>query len=816
MNMPVLQSLPFMSVLAGLGVAGVAAGLGWWVGKRRRAVEEDRGVAQRTQHLEDASRRYRLMVDTAHDLIAITEAGGKLEYTNAAFTRVLGFGKEDLRGQTFTQLVHPRQRAEVASLLAKAGQGAGVQELSIKLARKTGGWAEVEMVAQGLPDANWVIRNVAIHARDVSQRQSILEELARNELRFRDFAGSSADWLWETDTMGRFTYLSPGVANVLGYAGEELQGINQLDVLFKYEEDPARELVISRTERRQPYRELEFWTTAKNGERVCLRLSGVPVLDAQQDFIGYRGAASNITSSKMERDQVFRLATTDHLTGLLNSLRFKEELERAVTLARRHHTQGVVLFIDLDRFKEVNDTHGHEAGDQILQGIADILRENVRSTDVIARRGGDEFSIIMHNISVADASQKVNRMIEAVKAFGIDYHGTRLTVTMSVGMVPYPQEISTNAQDDAPATVQEKSADHLIMAADLAMYRAKDMGRNRLFVDAADATSETVGSVRAQLKWLERLRYCLEHEDFELHYQPIVPDRKNVPPLFEALLRIFDENGKVGSPALYIDAAEHFGLIQQLDLAVVKRVFTTVTALAKTEIEGGKQVQVSINLSCRTLGDPAVLPKLRELYRSTGVNPAQIIFEITETMALHDPAQMRDIDEIKAFIDELKGLGFRFALDDFGSGFTSFRYLKLLPVDMVKIDGEYVKNIVTNKSDKLFVEQMVNLSKGLGLLTVAEFVEDRETLTTLRELGVQSGQGWLFGRPQPDLGSQLQAYRNKAMGEWLETPPLLAASEAAQSTGVTASPAPTQPSSATQASKPGGEKTPRRKKPIAT
>ncbi|MCA3244137.1 MAG: EAL domain-containing protein, partial [Alphaproteobacteria bacterium] len=647
------------------------------------------------------------------------------------------------------------------------------EEFTCQLAKLGGAWASVDLAAHGLPDSDWVVRDVVLHGRDVSQRQTMLESIARSEQRFRDFAASSADWLWETDRAGRFTYISPGVHHVLGFAAEDLEGRGQLDVLFPAEDDPVRELVVSRTERRQAYRELEFWTNAKDGNRVCLRLSGVPVLDAQQEFTGYRGAASNITASKIERDQVYRLATTDHLTGLLNSLRFKEELDRAVTLAKRHSTQGVVLFIDLDRFKEINDTHGHEAGDQILQGVADILRDNVRSTDVVARRGGDEFSIIMHNIAVADASQKVQRMIDAVKAFGVDYHGTRLTVTMSVGMVQYPMAVREGEEE----RLNGKAAEQLIMSADLAMYKAKDMGRNRLFVDAADAGSDTVGSVRAQLKWLERLRYCLEHEEFELHYQAIVPARTTTwphpqgqeRPLAEALLRIYDEHGKVGSPALYIDAAEHFGLIQQLDLAVVKRVFQTQVALQQE----GLGVDVSINLSCRTLGDPAVLPKLQELLKTYPVDPARIVFEVTETMALHDPAQMRDIDDIKAFIDSLRGMGFRFALDDFGTGFTSFRYLKLLKVDLVKIDGEYVKNLASDATDRLFVQQMVALCKGLGITTIAEFVEDRTISATLLELGVDAGQGWLYAKPQADLRGLIEAYRGKIMNDWAEAPPLL-------------------------------------------
>lgn len=742
-------------VLMGFGSSLLIIGGSWWWAGRQLRKRLAEAVEQRTRRLEDVSRRFRVMADNAYDLIAISDVDGRMEYLNAAFTRVLGFGKEELRDMRLPNWVHPKNREEVADILRKVVAQGGTVEASVKLPHVSGGWVDVELVAKGLPDSDWVVRSVVLHARDISQRKKMLDELARNEQRFKDFAGSSADWLWETDVAGIFRYVSPGVTNVLGYDAEELIGQSQLNVLYANEEDSGRELVQNRVERRQPYRELEFWTKSKNGDRVCLRLSGIPVFDAQQEFMGYRGAASNVTASKVEREHVFRLATTDHLTGLLNGARFKEELERAVVLARRHGTSGVVLFIDLDRFKEVNDTHGHEAGDRILLGVAEILRDSVRSTDIVARRGGDEFSIIMHNIDVESAAQKVQRMIERIKAFGIEYNGTRLTVTMSVGMVQYPQE--------------DKGADHLIMSADLAMYRAKDMGRNRLFVDATDAGAETVGSVRAQLKWVDRLRFCLENDEFQMHYQAIVPSKKKPRPLFEALLRIYDENGKVASPALYIDAAEHFGLIQQLDLAVVRRVFITQQAL----MAEGVAVDVSINLSSRTLGDPAVVPKLKQLMIDHEIDPTRIIFEVTETMALHDPAQMRDIEEIRHFINSLREMGFRFALDDFGTGFTSFRYLKVLDVDLVKIDGEYVKDLVTNADDRLFVKSMVQLCDGLGIETIGEFVETKDIMEVMKELGVGAGQGWLFAKPQPDLRQLAHDYAGKTMDDFADGLPLL-------------------------------------------
>lgn len=745
-----LRLLPHATMLTGVGM--IVAGA-WWRSRSQMKVALQREVDGRTRHLEATSRRYRLMVDNAYDLTAIINEDGTVAYANAAYTRVLGYSRDEVRGQELAGLVHPADMAAVQAMVRDVLAGKTLSTLKFRFRPRSlhagQGWVYVEAVAKGLPDVDWQVRQVVVHAHDVTAHHGAQEELERSEQRFRDFAASSADWLWEVDAVGVFRYVSPGVAGVLGYQPDDLMGASQLAALFDGQEtSPSHDLIVSRMERRQPYRDLEFWTKARDGERVCLRLSGVPVFDEDGTYVGYRGAASNITASKLDRENMYRMATSDQLTGLVNRTRFKEELERAVSLSRRHETSGVLIFIDLDRFKEVNDTHGHEAGDRILQGVADILRQQMRSTDVVARLGGDEFGIIMHNIDFAKAEAKVQQIISKVKALALDYNGAKLGTTLSAGMVQYPQE--------------EKGVDHLIMSADLAMYRAKDMGRNRLFVDSDDQTADTVGSVKAQLKWVERLKTCLEAGDFAMHYQAIVPETVRERPLFEALLRIFDADGKVVSPALYIDAAEHFGLIQQLDLAVTRRVFETQKEL----ISQGFAADISINLSCRSLGDAAMMEKLKALLAEFKIDPTRIIFEVTETMALHDPAEMRDIEEISAFITELRALGFRFALDDFGSGFTSFKYLRVLEVDIVKIDGGFVKDMVNNAQDQLFVKHMIELCKGMGIMTIAEFVEDLPTSNLLRSLGADYGQGWLFAKSEADIAELCGRFQGKVMADY--------------------------------------------------
>ncbi len=736
----------FVVFIIGFITTGV---LGWFVlAQQGLAGRVRQQVVDRTNQLEQASRRFKLITDNAYDLITIISDQGLIDYANSAYRSVLGYKPQDMIGKTLESYVHPKDVAVFHRALQDVVEGKNAMELMFRMRHKDGHWLHMEAVAKGLHDSQWTVSNVVLHCRDITSRKQFADDLARSEQRFRDFAGSSADWLWEVNEKLKFTYVSPGVANVLGFQPEEMMGFMQFDALFDDDNDPTRELIESRVQRHQPYREIEFWTRSKNGERICLRISGVPVFDDLQQFCGYRGAASNITASKIDRDKMFKMATTDHLTGLLNRNRFMEELERSVSLAKRHNTKGVLLFIDLDRFKEINDTHGHEAGDEILRGVSDILRQSVRSTDIVARLGGDEFAVIMHNISYKRAQAKMQKVIDKINVFSVDYRGAKLNATMSIGMVVYPQE--------------DKDSDSLIMSADLAMYRAKDMGRNRLYVDEADSSEETQHSVRAQLKWVERLRTCLETGDFEMHFQAIVPTKKRQRPLFEALLRIYDEDGQVGSPAIYIDAAEHFGLIQQLDLSVIERCISTQAEL----MANGVNVDISVNLSSRTLGDPEVTERLRALVKQFDIEPARITFEVTETIALHDPSAMRDLAEIHIFITELRRMGFRFAIDDFGSGFSSFSYLRVLQVDVIKIDGAFVKDLETSKTDYFFVKSIVDLAKGLGIQTIAEFVEDEKILQILLDLGVDYGQGYHIAKPGSDIVALEKVFVGKTMDDF--------------------------------------------------
>ncbi len=735
-----------------------------WVFFRQRNISKmvQDQVVLRTQELENTSRKFRVITDNAYDLISILTLDGRLDYTNSAYHRILGYSREELKDKQFIDLIHENDIAGYAESIHKIIENSSSEEVTFRLKHKKGHWVYLESVAKGFYSSNWQLSGIVIHSRDISKRKKYADELAKSEQRFRDFADSSADWLWEVNERFEFTYISPGIKQTLGFTSDEMIGRMKLDALFSKNSDMTRELIESRVERRQPYRDIEFWTKSKDGERVCLRISAVPVFNERQEFTGYRGAATNITTSKLDRENMFRLATTDHLTGLLNRARFGEELDRTLSLAKRHKTQGVLLFIDLDQFKSVNDTYGHDAGDALIRSVAEILGENVRSTDIVARLGGDEFGIIMHNIDVNRAKVKVQKIIDKLDALRVPYDGITIHCTMSIGMIPYPQE--------------DRDSNSLLMSADLAMYRAKELGRNRLYIYGEDTNKENrqenatmverKDTIKAHLQSVQNLRTALDTGQFEMHFQPIVPYDDSVHMHYEALVRIRDERGNIIPPGLFIEAAEQYGLIQKLDLCVVERCIQQQLDLEKR----GHECYLSINLSGKSIGDHEMLKELKRIvtkYKKRGFKPERITFEVTETAVMNDPTAIKELEKLQSFIAVLKKMGFKFSLDDFGTGYSSFNYIKHLNVDYIKIDGSFILPLETSEKDRVFVKAIVDLAKGLGLKTVAEFVENEKILKILCDLGIDMAQGYHLSKPEIDLETLDNQFARKSISDFL-------------------------------------------------
>lgn len=421
--------------------------------------------------------------------------------------------------------------------------------------------------------------------------------------------------------------------------------------------------------------------------------------------------------------QLAHLASHDPLTGLANRSSFDQALDDHLEQCRRYGPRGALLMLDLDNFKQVNDTLGHGAGDQVIVSLAEMLTERLRTTDTIARLGGDEFAILLPEADRHAAEIVAQGLVEAVHERVHALGGTRRRVTTSVGVVLVEQSDIT--------------AEELLSAADLTMYDAKEAGRNGFVV----LDSMRLGTTRTgeSLTWAGRIRDALERDRFRLHAQPIMDLRTGRVTGAEVLVRMIGDDGTLVPPALFLPVAERTGLIAELDRWVVERAVGVLAATQRLD----PAFRVEVNLSGHSVGEPAVEAVLARRIAATGVDPSGLVLEITETAAVSNMEQAR------SFAERLSAMGCRFALDDFGAGFGSFYYLKHLIFDYVKIDGEFVANCPDNPTDRLILASIVDIARGLGKETIAEFVADESILEVMLARGVDHAQGYHVGRPLP-------------------------------------------------------------------
>jgi diguanylate cyclase (GGDEF)-like protein len=419
------------------------------------------------------------------------------------------------------------------------------------------------------------------------------------------------------------------------------------------------------------------------------------------------------------------LASHDALTGFINRRELEERLSTVLAAVKAEPGRpAALLYMDLDQFKVVNDTCGHSAGDLLLRQLADVLRARVPKTGALARLGGDEFAVLLAGYTLSAATEIAESLREAIAAFRFSWRDSSMQVGVSIGIVP------VEADSENVAT--------LMSAADVACYVAKDSGRNRIHVyeegDAAERHQEML--------WVARINRALEEERFELYYQPIVPTgaAEGHWPHYELLLRMRDERGQIVPPTAFIPAAERYNLMPSLDRWVISH---TLETLAYRGAPGTAPYMLAINLSGTTLNDARFLDFVLDEITAAGIVPGAICFEITETAAI------ANLERVVSFMRALKARGCRFSLDDFGTGLSSLTYLKNLPVDYVKIDGQFVRNVLRDGADECVVESIARMARAFKIEAIAERVESRDVMKRLGELGVAFAQGFFIAVPQP-------------------------------------------------------------------
>ena len=572
------------------------------------------------------------------------------------------------------------------------------------------------------------------HSDDESQRalglaEDQLQELRRlriNEVRYRHYASAAADFFWEVDSNLVFRVVSDGLLDVLGVPRELIIGrsINQLlDHPSNINDDVHWQAHLNHLSQRAQFRDFEFrWSV--DGDTRVVRYSGIPVFNRAREFVGYRGAGCDVTASVRQAEKTAYHANHDALTGLVNRRSFENTVQEALEVSPQNRMAHALCFMDLDSFKIVNDTCGHQAGDELLRQLAQLFDSLVRKSDVLARLGGDEFGVLLYKCSVAEALKLANQIRHEVENFQFLWEENRFTVGVSVGLV---------VVDD-----RWENIDSLFSAADSACYIAKNEGRNRVVVyreGEGNASNRKVAT-----HWVEEINSALEDDRLKVACQKILPLHNQPEGLrFEMFLRLEMPDGEMISPQAFLPSAERYGLMTALDERALQLSLEWLVANPSLQ----KSIRhISLNLSASSAINPEFRAKLIKSIRDSGVPAEKLCFELTET------AVIANLSKISTFMDELSEIGCRFGIDAFGSGLSSFAYLKKLPVDFLKIDGLLIKDILVDPTDFTLVKAINDISKSMGKRTVAESIECPKVLEAVREIGIDFGQGFQLGKPE--------------------------------------------------------------------
>ncbi len=560
----------------------------------------------------------------------------------------------------------------------------------------------------------------------VAGRQHAEEDLLRVSRQNELILKAAGEGIFGVDRQGRTTFANPAAARMIGCEVADLIGQGSHDVVHRSKPDgtlyPEEQcLVCAAISDGTVHRVTDelFWR--KDGTSFPVEYIVTPIRDDHGEILGAVVTFRDITERKRYEGQLIHLASHDPLTDLFNRRRLEEELDRELAEAERYGTHGALLFLDLDQFKDVNDSLGHGAGDELLANLAVLLRRRLRKTDIVARPGGDEFCIMLSHTDAEEADALAEQLIEMVRHHPFVIGGHPITVTASAGVAFYPEHGDT--------------AEELLARADLAMYQAKEDGRNTYRVYAPERKwQEEIGS---RLGWRNRVREAIDKDLLMLYAQPILDLPRNRISQYELLLRL-DGGDKIVPAKAFVDIAERFGMIQAIDRWVVTRAIHIIAE----QMRSGRDLRLEVNLSGKAFSDAELLPLIQRELEATSIDPASLVLEVTETAAI------ANIGDAQGFVRTLKALGCRFALDDFGVGFSSFNQLKHLPVDYLKIDGSFVLDLPVSPVDQHMVRAMVQVARGLAMKTIAEFVGDEQTLRWLREHGVDYAQGYHIGRPR--------------------------------------------------------------------
>ena len=680
--------------------------------------------------LQESEARYRRLVEGLPDVVyAFSTRQGGL-YWSPRVREVLGLAPESVSEHPYLwhDSIHPDDLPRVDAAIAAFNHGEPYAlEYRIRDARGRWHWFYDRSIGRRAKADDIVIEGVAT---DITERKQAEQALYEEKERAQVTLHSIGDGVITTDAAGLIEYMNPVGEALTGWSLSEARGRPLEDVFQILDEgtgQPVSNPALRCLEEGRPVSLAGHSTlVSRSGRRHAIQDSAAPIRDRSGQVSGAVLVFSDVTEARRLSQAISYQASHDALTGLVNRAEFERRLRRTLETVRAEGGHHALLYLDLDQFKLVNDTSGHVSGDELLRQLGTLLREHVRQRDTLARLGGDEFGVLVEHCSVADAVRVAHALRGAVESFRFLWEDRSFTIGVSIGLVPIDAESGDFGS--------------VLSAADAACYVAKEQGRNRLHVYQGDDAE--LARRHGEMQWATRLPQALEEGRLLLYAQPIVPvgEGEADEAHYEVLLRMRGEAGEVILPGAFLPAAERYGLAPRLDRWVVTAVLLCLSADASRL----RRLRLcSINLSGHSLGDEGFLAFVIQQLKQSRVPPEKVCFEITETLAI------ANLTSATHFIKALKAEGCRFALDDFGSGLSSFAYLQSLPVDYLKIDGHFVRDVAGGGVGYAFVKSINEIGHVMGMKTIAEFVEDAATLERLREIGVDYAQGFLLGHPAP-------------------------------------------------------------------
>lgn len=558
------------------------------------------------------------------------------------------------------------------------------------------------------------------HQQDAEAKTHQQKELAEVTL------DSIGEAVITTDIEHNITYMNPIACQLTGWSSDDAMGLPLEQAVIIVSEANRAEINSSVFECLNKKCLIEYdepmLLIGAHNEEHSIETSASPLKNYNGEIIGAVLVFINTTHIRNLSRKMEYQAAHDSLTNLLNRREFERQLAKAIRSSHGENLQHALCYMDLDQFKIVNDTCGHIAGDRLLRELSKLMPHSIRSSDCLARLGGDEFGIIIFNCTVDDAKEIADSLCTAIKNFTFSWDKKIFSIGVSIGLVPI--------------TKDNGSLQDIMKRADASCYIAKDMGRNRIHIYTEDDVE--IAKRSGEMQWLTQIQNALKNDSFRLALQKVIAIKNDETPHYEVLLRMQGNDEEIIQPLAFLPAAERYDMMPTIDRWVINTTFKNISH----ERRNGTKRIYNINLSGQTLRDNSIVKFIRDQFNHFDMPPDIICFEITET------AVISNLGVAIELVNKIKTMGCMFALDDFGSGLSSFSYLKNLPVDYIKIDGEFIHNIVTDSMDRAIVLAINTIGHEMGLKTVAEYVENNDILDLLAEMNVDYAQGFVINRPQ--------------------------------------------------------------------